>query len=143
LVARRFGTTARARATTATPGTDRRPRPRHLGPRAKEGSKKPEIYGFASVRVVAHRVEERHPEDLEVEPQRPVLDVVEVVLDALVDGGVAGRAVHLRPAGDARLHAVAEHVLRDLVLELAHEGRPLGARADDRHVAGEDVPELR
>ena len=51
--------------------------------------------------------------------------------------------MHLRPAGDAGLHAVAQHVARDLVLELAHERRPLGARADDRHVAGEHVPDLR
>ena len=66
------------------------------------------------------------PHDLEVEPQRPVLDVVEVVLDALLDRGVAAPAVDLRPAGEAGLHLVAQHVLRDPLLELLDEERPLG-----------------
>ena len=41
------------------------------------------------------------------------------------------------------LHLVTQHVLRDPVLELLDEVRPLGTRADDRHVAAQDVPELR
>ena len=56
---------------------------------------------------------------------------------------VAAPAVDLRPAGQAGLHLVAQHVLRNAVLELLDEVRALGARADDRHVAPEDVPELR
>ena len=46
--------------------------------------------------------DEREPHDLEVERHRPVLDVVEVVLDALLERRVAAPAVDLRPAGDAR-----------------------------------------
>ena len=42
---------------------------------------------------------------------RPVLDVVEVVLDALFDRCVAAPAVHLGPPGHSRLHLVAQHVL--------------------------------
>jgi hypothetical protein len=38
---------------------------------------------------------------------------------------------------------VAQHVLRDSLLELIHEVRPLGTRTDERHVAAENVPELR
>src|SRR5688572_12556986 len=87
--------------------------------------------------------DEGQPHDLDVERHRPVLDVVEVVLDALLERGVAAPAVHLRPAGDAGLHLVAQHVLRDAVLELLDEERPLRAGTDDRHVALEDVPELR
>src|SRR6202023_3803110 len=83
--------------------------------------------GARLVGVEAQRVPQGEPEDLEVEGQGPVLDVVEVVLDALLDRGVAAPAVHLRPAGDAGLDAVAEHVARDLVLELAHEAGTLGA----------------
>ncbi len=45
--------------------------------------------------------------------------------------------------GDARLHLVPEHVLRNPVLELLDEEGPLRARADDGHVALEHVPELR
>ena len=60
---------------------------------------------------------------------RPVLDVVEVVLDPLLERGVAAPAVDLGPAGDPGLHLVAQHVLRDPVLELLDEVRALRARA--------------
>src|SRR5436305_11460658 len=86
---------------------------------------------------------EREPHDLEIERDRPVLDVIEVVLDALLERRVAAPAVDLRPSSDAGLDLVAQHVLRDAVLELLDEERPLRTRADDRHVAAEDVPELR
>src|SRR5687767_1097860 len=71
---------------------------------------------------LAEAAEEGQDQDLHVQQQRPVLDVVEVVLDALLDGGVAPPAVHLGPAGDAALHPVAQHVLRDALLELLDEG---------------------
>src|SRR5260221_18527 len=88
----------------------------------------------------AHQCE---PHDLDVEADGPVLDVVEVVLDALLERGVAAPAVDLRPASDARLDLVAEHVLRNAVLELRDEVGTLGPWADDRHVPLEHVPELR
>src|SRR5258706_8253567 len=97
-----------------------------------------------SVRVLVREAPaEREPEDLDVEADRPVLDVVEVVFDALGQARVPAPAVNLRPARDAAPHAVAEHVLRELLLEGAYELRPLGTRADERHVAHEDVHELR
>src|SRR5262245_15919538 len=91
---------------------------------------------------VEEPAQERQPHDLEVELHRPVFDVIQVVLDALLDGGVAPPAVDLRPAGDAGLDLVTQHVLRDLVLELRDEKRTLGPRSDNRHVALEHVPEL-
>src|SRR6267142_1782776 len=80
---------------------------------------------------------EGEPHDLQIEPHRPVLDVIQVVLDPLFDRRVAAPAVHLRPAGDARLHLVAQHVLRDSVLELGDEVRALRTRTDDRHLAAQ------
>src|SRR5688572_21969736 len=75
-----------------------------------------------SVRVLlAEAAQQREDQDLDVEQQRPVLDVVEVVLDPLLERGVAAPAVHLCPAGDAALDPVPDHVLRDLLLELLHE----------------------
>src|SRR6185312_2436868 len=50
--------------------------------------------------------------------------------------------VDLRPAGDAGLHEMAEVVARDVALVVLHEAVPFGARADEAHVAGEDVPHL-
>src|SRR5580765_7944130 len=61
--------------------------------------------------LVEEAPDDRQPDDFEVETDRPVLDVVEVVLDALVERRVAAPAVHLRPAGHAGLHLVAQHVL--------------------------------
>src|SRR5437867_13217558 len=85
---------------------------------------------MALVRVLlAEAAEQGQDQDLDVEEQGPVLDVVEVELDALLDRGVAAPAVHLRPAGDAALHAVAAHVLGDALPELGHEGGPLGSRS--------------
>src|SRR5687768_15308226 len=57
--------------------------------------------------------EERHPHNLQIERDRPVLDVIQVELDALFERGVAPPAVHLRPSRDARLHLVPQHVLRE------------------------------
>src|SRR5262245_30631131 len=44
---------------------------------------------------------QREPHDLDVERHGPVLDVVEVEFDALLERRVAAPPVHLRPAGDA------------------------------------------
>src|SRR5436190_18911901 len=51
--------------------------------------------------LVLQPVNHGHEEDLQVEQERPVLDVVEVVLDADADRSVAAPAVDLGPAGDA------------------------------------------
>src|ERR1700676_1163816 len=79
--------------------------------------------------------DEREPHDLQVESDRPVLDVVQVVLDPLLERRVPAPAVDLRPSGQSRLHLVAKHVLRDPVLELLDEVRPLRPRTHDGHVA--------
>src|SRR5438128_1960017 len=64
-------------------------------------------------------------EDLQVEADRPPRGVVGVVLDALLDRRVAAPAVDLRPAGDAGLDLVAQHVARHAAPEVLHEARPL------------------
>src|SRR6185503_9692195 len=63
-------------------------------------------------------------------------------LDALFNRRVAAPAVDLGPAGQAGAHLVAQHVLRDALLELMDEVRPLGPRTYQRHVAAQDVPQL-
>src|SRR6185437_5330713 len=72
----------------------------------------------ASVGVAVDEAdEERATEDPEVEPDRPVLDVVEVVLHALVHPverrRLAAPAIDLSPASDAGLDAVAVEVAID------------------------------
>src|SRR3954453_1103258 len=63
----------------------------------------------------------RPDEDLEIPPQRPVLDVEVVEARAVRDGGVAPQAVDLRPAGQPRGHPVARGVPRVLARELVDE----------------------
>src|SRR4051794_11169775 len=95
----------------------------------------------AGVLPEAQDGEDRHENDLGVEPERPVLDVEVVPLDPLAQRRVpeAFRAapdpVHLRPAGDARLHAVPLVVAMDRPLECLDELGALGTRPDEAHLA--------
>src|SRR5215467_7497042 len=96
-------------------------------------------YQSASVRVLAlgHQRQRRLQQDVGVEQRRPVLDVIEVELDALLDllfiVDLAAPAVDLSPAGDSRLDAVAGEIavhglVEQAALQLAlHRMR---ARAD-------------
>src|SRR6185295_489474 len=68
--------TERARATALARGPPRRAR-------AALGSSLDDRRGKLVGVVVSEPVAQRHPQDLAVEPERPVLDVVEVVLDPL------------------------------------------------------------
>src|SRR5205807_10642438 len=85
--------------------------------------------------------------DVQVQTQRPVAQVIQVVVDArlhLLDGfGLAPQAVDLRPSGDAGLDLVALHVaLDELAVHLVARDR-VGARADYAHAALQYVDELR
>ncbi len=85
---------------------------------------------------------EGEEEDLDVEPEGPVFDVIDVMLRAGGEVAVAAEAVHLGPAGHAGFDDVAREVVRDGVGELVDVVRAFGARADEAHVAAEDVPIL-
>src|SRR5262245_57782440 len=78
-------------------------------------------------------------EDLHVDARGAVLDVPDVQLDPL-GPRQAGAAVDLRPPGEARLDGEPEALARGVLLDLVAERRP---RADEAHVATQDVPELR
>ena len=54
--------------------------------------------------------------------------------------GSCGAAVDLRPAGDPGLHVEAVELALVVAVDLVAERRP---RPDHRHVAADDVPELR
>ena len=73
------------------------------------------------VLVLGQQRQRRLQQNVEVEQHRPVLDVVEVELDALLDllfiVDLAAPAVDLRPAGDAGLDAVAREIAVDGLIE--------------------------
>src|SRR5262249_22586455 len=127
------GSTARSIGGTST-ATDSCPPARSRAPASRSDSVR------ARVAEYAH---ERQRDDLEVEAQRPVLDVVEVVLDAAIERRVPAESVDLRPAGHAGLHVMTQHVARDLRAELIDVLRTFGPWADETHVADEHVPQLR
>src|SRR5262249_31401422 len=82
---------------------------------------------------------ERAPEDLQVEPEGPVVEVPEVQVDSLRPADRLA-PVHLRPAGDARLDRQAAAVVVGVAGDLLDEIR---ARPDEAHLAAQHVPELR
>src|SRR5262249_57898794 len=68
-------------------------------------------------------------------------EVVPQLLHRVLDARAVA-VLDLRPAGDARPDGVTLHVEGDLARELLDEERTFGPRADEAHVALEDVPEL-
>lgn len=83
--------------------------------------------------------------DFQVEPQRLVLDVIQIVLQfhhRIFDSGTIAIA-DLRPTGEARFGRESRAIERNLALQLANELRTLGARADHAHLTLDDVPRLR
>src|SRR5438552_7606050 len=101
-----------------------------------------------SIRILAL---EDHPyrlrDDVQIQAQRPIAQVVEVVINARLHLrerlGLPAVAVHLGPAGDSRLDLVPLHVAPDQLavhLVVRHGVRP---GSDDAHAALQDIDELR
>src|ERR1700692_1978028 len=103
------------------------------------------------VLVLRHQRQWRLEKNVEIEQHRPVLDVIEVELDALLDFllavALAAPAVDLGPAGNARLDAVAGEIAVDRLVEqpaLQFALHGVRARTDQRQIALEyDVEQLR
>ena len=70
-------------------------------------------------------------------------DVVQVVADAFAQRRVAAQAVDLSVAGHAGFHLVPQHIAGNPLLKLVDELRPLRPWADQRHLPGQDVEQLR
>src|SRR5207247_1341511 len=90
------------------------------------------------VAAAQHRGE-RLQEDLQIESEGPVVDVLHVGLDPVLE--LRRVPVHLPEAGHAGPHAEAP--LADALVDARHVARRQGTRADQTHVALDDVHELR
>src|SRR5213593_768658 len=87
----------------------------------------------------------RLEQDDEIQDERVVLDVVEIVfqlLDRLLDSR-AVRVAHLGPPRQARFDTVPHGVERNLLGQHRHEFRTFGSRADEAHLTFQYVDELR
>ena len=67
-----------------------------------------------------------------------IVDIPDVEAEFFSPGEIVA-AMALRPSGDAGSHVVAAHLLGRVKRQILHQQR---ARADERHVAFEHVPEL-
>src|SRR4029453_6524950 len=85
----------------------------------------------------------RQHQDSQIEPQRPVVDVIEVVLYPLLETTVPTQIVDLPPTGDACLPQMLLHVARDLLAKTLDEFGPLGTGTDERHLAFQNIDQLR
>ena len=96
-----------------------------------------------SVDVFREQGEGRLQQDLDVQPQRPLIDVIEVLGDPalhLFHGlGFAAMPGDLCQPGDARLEPMPRHVGAHLAGVIDVVGDRVGARADERHVAEQHV----
>src|ERR1017187_10620677 len=77
-------------------------------------------------------------EDFEVEPEGPVVDILEVEFHPLVEADLVA-AADLPDAGEAGLHGEAAAMPRIVVLDLAGDGR---TGTNEAHVPAENIPEL-
>src|SRR6266700_2652213 len=75
-------------------------------------------------------------EDLEIEPQRPLVDVFEVHLHPVIKVGDLVPAAHLPQACDSGTDAQLSLLPETIAVQLV---RKRGTRADERHVAFENA----
>src|SRR5580704_8450345 len=118
---------------------------------ATNSNKTPDGGRSIGVLVPGHQRQRRLEKNVKIEQHRPVLDVIEVELDALLDFLLAvdftAPAVDLCPAGDAGLDAMAceiavDRLVEQPALQLALNGVRTGA--DQREIALENhVEKLR
>src|SRR5262245_45085709 len=124
----------------------KRPPPWDLARKLPQRSRSPSV----SVAIApVYDTPEGHCKDFEVQPRRPIVDVEEVVLDALLQMLLvlhrAPIAVDLCPAGESRPHPVSSGVaIDDLFAHPAARRRPqrMWPRSHNRHLASHDVDQL-
>src|SRR2546423_6537585 len=83
---------------------------------------------------------ERTKDEIEVEEEGPLIHVSEVELHPLVERDLVAVRAHLPETGEPRAHGEPAVLPLLIAQDFAGERR---ARADDAHVAAEDVQQLR
>src|SRR5579864_8683232 len=78
-------------------------------------------------------------ENLDVEPERPVVEIKQVELHPMFEVDMVA-AFESPQAGQPGTHAQTPPLPRFVFLDFLRNGRP---RADERHVSAHDVPQLR
>src|SRR5258708_4919561 len=74
-------------------------------------------------------------QDLQIERHRPVLDVIDIVFDPVLERRVTAQAVDLGPAGHAGLHTMPVQVFGNELLEPCDIEWAFGAGSGEHHVS--------
>src|SRR6266480_2848412 len=129
-----------------TPSRETRPHIPHMGASLESAQDRAEDVQITPLPIPTTEGQADDPghgraEHTQVEPNRAVRDVLEVV-DQLVLPGVLARDPGLGEACDAGPDDEPLPVLGNLLTEAVEEGRPDRARSDDAHIAADHVEEL-
>ena len=86
-------------------------------------------------------------DDPALEREIPIFEILDVARDPVLDIGTvarfAAKSAHLGQAGNARFHKCADMIIPQELRELLIVFDQVRSRADDAHVAAQNVPELR
>src|SRR5262245_10684602 len=93
--------------------------------------------------LVNKSLPDRQPHDFQIEPNGPMLDVIEIALNPFFKRGVATPATDLRPPSNSGLHFMLEHIEGNLFSNFLDYPRPFRSRPNDAHLAHQDIPKLR
>ena len=63
----------------------------------------PEITALICIAITAAPTKHRQQNNLQIKPQRPMLNIVQIMLHASLQTSITSPTVDLRPAGDAGL----------------------------------------
>ena len=99
--------------------------------------------GFLIGILVKEAANDRQQQNLDIEDERPMFDVIQVMLNSFIYRGVAPPAAHLGPAGYASRDLVTQHVPGNSVTELVDVDRSLWSGAHQGHIAPNHIEELR
>ena len=91
----------------------------------------------------APAAEESQQKNSKVQGQRPVSDIVQIVLEAVFDTGIPAPSVNLSVTRKSGANGVAQVILSKFAPKFLDEVGTLGTGADETHFSPQDVPELR
>ena len=93
--------------------------------------------------LIDHAGDDRHHYDLQIEGKTPILQIIQIVLDALLDGRVTSQSVYLSPSRYPYFEGVSIIVARNFLQEFVDKMRSLRSRAHNAHIAFQHINKLR
>src|SRR5215475_124377 len=83
-----------------------------------------------------------HPKNFDVQEERPVLDIIQVMLKAWLQRCITAPPVHLGPTSHAGFDTMPQHVARNALTKFLNEYGSFRTWAHQAHVALAHVPKL-